>query len=171
MELFILCIKIFFARIFDVSLGTIRTVFTVKGKTLKAGIIAFIEIFIWFLVVKEALNTDINSIWIVISYSGGYATGTILGTIASKLFINSLITIEVITSKATKENIQLIRDSGFGVSVVNTTNNYQNEEKNILFITLNSKNLESLKEIIHEIDEHAFIVVNETKIVQNGYIK
>ena len=32
MELFILCIKVFFGRIFDVSLGTIRTIMTVKGK-------------------------------------------------------------------------------------------------------------------------------------------
>ena len=93
MELLLLCIKIFLARIADVTLGTIRTNYTVKGKTLIAGIVAFIEVFIWFLVVKEALNTDIQSIWIVISYSGGYATGTILGTYISKTFINSLISI------------------------------------------------------------------------------
>ena len=33
MELLILCFKIFFVRIIDVSLGTFRTMETVKGKT------------------------------------------------------------------------------------------------------------------------------------------
>ena len=32
MNILLLCIEIFFARIIDVSLGTIRTVIVVKGK-------------------------------------------------------------------------------------------------------------------------------------------
>lgn len=171
MYLFFLCVKIFFARIIDVTLGTIRTVYTVKGKTLFAGIIAFFELFIWFLVAKEALNTELQSIWIVISYAGGYATGTIIGTFISNTFINSLISVEVITTKATKENISKIRKEGYGVSIVETVDNFQNKKSNILFITLNSRNLAELKKIINEIDKEAFIVINESKVVHNGFIK
>ena len=57
MSLFILCTKIFIARIVDVSLATFVTVLTVKGKRLVATIFGFIDVIIWFLVVKEALNT------------------------------------------------------------------------------------------------------------------
>ena len=60
-----LCLKIFFVRILDVSLGTIRTIFSVKGKSLIASLIGFVEVTVWFLVVKEAINTDNNSLWIV----------------------------------------------------------------------------------------------------------
>ena len=77
--LILLCIKIFCARIADVSLGTIRTIFTVRGKNFFASLIGFIEICIWFTIVREALNTDSTSIWIMISYAGGYATGTFIG--------------------------------------------------------------------------------------------
>ena len=133
MELLLLCLKIFFARIADVTLGTVKTNYIVKGKTVFAGIVAFFEVFIWFLVVKEALNTDIQSIWIVISYAGGYATGTLLGTYISNKFINSLISVEVITTKATKGNVNKIRQEGFGVSVVNTDENLQNSSNSILF--------------------------------------
>lgn len=171
MYLFYLCIKIFFARIIDVTLGTIRTVYTVKGKTLFAGIIAFFELFIWFLIAKEALNTELQSIWIVVSYAGGYATGTIIGTFISNTFINSLISVEVITTKATKENVTKIRKEGYGVSIVETVDSFQNKKNNILFITLNSRNLVELKKIIAEIDQEAFIVINESKIVHNGFIK
>ena len=169
--LFVLCVKIFFARIADVTLGTIRTNYSVRGKTMLAGLIGFFEVFIWFLVVKEALNSEINSIWIVIAYSAGYATGTILGTYISNTLVNSLISVEVMTKETSRESIDKIRKEGFGVSVVETVNTYNEEEANILFITLNSRNLNKLKRIIREIDEKAFVVINETKVVQNGYIK
>lgn len=171
MKLLLLCLKIFFARILDVSMGTIRTVYSVRGKTIIAGIIAFFEVCIWFVIVREALNTELHSFWIMISYAGGYATGTTIGTYISKKFINSLISVEVITSKATKKNLDYIRNEGFGVSVVNTTDTYENSKKNILFITINSRYLEKLKRIINKIDEQAFIVINESKVVHNGYIK
>ena len=45
-----ICIEIFFARILDVSLNTIRTFFTLKGKILPSTIISFFEILIWFIV-------------------------------------------------------------------------------------------------------------------------
>lgn len=172
MQLSFLCLKIYFARILDVSLGTLRTNYTVHGKILTSGIVAFFEIFVWFIIVKEALNTTLTSPWIAISYSLGYATGTIIGTYLSNKYINTLITVEVITSKATKENIKKIRDEGYGVSIVNTTENFlENKVSSILFITLNSRYLNHLKNTIREIDNSAFIVVNESKIVQNGYIK
>lgn len=171
MGIFLLCIKIFFARIIDVSLGTIRTIFTVRGKTLIAGIIAFIEVFIWFVIVKEAMNTELKSLWIIISYAGGYATGTILGTYISKRFINSLITVEIYSSKITEDDVNILRKDGFGVSVVQTKYNYDENDKNILFITLNSKNLNKLKQIVTDIDDKVFMVINESKIVYNGFIK
>ena len=142
----LLCLKIFFARILDVTLGTIRTVQAVKGRTLIAGIIAFFEVVIWFIIVREALQSE-ASLWVVIAYSGGYATGTMLGTLISQKFINSVISVEVITSKGTPENVDIIRKKGYGISVFETVDNI-GEPKQMLLITLNSKNIKYLKKII-----------------------
>ena len=172
MDLVILCIKIFSARIIDVTLGTIRTIYSVKGKTFTAGFIAFFEISIWFMVVREALNTEMTNFFIVISYASGYSVGTILGTYLSTNYINYLISAEIITSKATPENIAKIREEGYGVSIINTTSSFNDTPKNtILLITLNSRYLDNLKNLLHTIDPKAFMVVNEVKVVQNGFIK
>ena len=56
MELFILCLKIFFVRIIDVSMGTFRTIITVKGNRIAATMISFFETLIWFLVVQKLVN-------------------------------------------------------------------------------------------------------------------
>ena len=41
----------------------------------------------------------------------------------------------------------------------------------MLFVEINNKSFNKLKHKVKEIDPKAFIVVNETKYVQNGYIK
>ena len=36
---------------------------------------------------------------------------------------------------------------------------------------INKKRLGNIRKLIKDVDEKAFIVVNETKLVQNGYFK
>ena len=166
--IFLLCLKIFFVRIIDVSLGTFRTIITVKGKAFYASVIGFIEVFVWFLIVREALNTDVESIWIAISYSLGFATGTYIGSILSKYFIEGTLSIQIITTKYNLVNA--IRENGYGVSVINV-NGKNEEEKYMLFIEIKNKSLKHLRGIAYSIDKNCFFIVTETKYVQNGYIK
>ena len=94
MELVLLCAKIFLGRLVDVSLSTMQTMYLVKGKRSLATIVGFIDVLIWFIVVKEALNTNVESIWIAISYASGYAVGTYIGTYLSNKLINGKINIK-----------------------------------------------------------------------------
>ncbi len=170
MEIFLLCLKIFFARILDVSLGTVRTIVTVKGKKIYAALIGFIEVFIWFLVARDALNVEIDTIFIPLSYSLGYATGTLIGGIISEKVISGNLTVQIVLSNQNTEIIDIIREKGYAVSVIDAKG--QNDDKKyMLFMEINKNRLNSLKELIKTLDEKAFIVVNETKMVQNGYLK
>ena len=171
MELLMLCIKVFSVRILDVSLGTMRTIVTVKGKTKTASLIGFVEVLIWFLVVREALNTDIESIWIAISYAGGYATGTLIGGYLSNKFIQGNFGVQVILSENNDSIIDTIRKEGYAVSVIDVKGQDKDKEKYMLFIEIDKKRFDHLRNLIKELDEKAFIVVNETRMVQNGYFK
>ena len=171
MELLLLCLKVFSVRILDVSLGTMRTIVTVKGKTKTASLIGFIEVLIWFLIVREALNTDIESIWIAISYAGGYATGTLLGGILSNKLIKGNFGVQVILYKNDNAIVDTIRKEGYAVSVIDVKGQEKDKEKYMLFIEIDKRRFEHLRNLIKELDEKAFIVVNETRMVQNGYFK
>ena len=109
MELLFLCAKIFFIRILDVSLGTTRTIMTVKGKAKYACLIGFFEVLIWFLVVREALSTDVDSILVAISYAGGFATGTYIGSFISNKFIRGNFGVQVILSENDNKIVDTIR--------------------------------------------------------------
>lgn len=167
MVLFLLCLKIFFARLIDVSLGTIRTINTVKGRDLVAAFIGIVEISVWFSVVKEALNTTNNSIWIVISYALGFSVGTYIGGKISKRFIKSNLEVQVILSTRDDTIIDKIREAGFGVTVVEVKGT--KDLKYMLYIQIRDNSLSKLKSLIRKLDNKAFIVINEAKYVENGY--
>ena len=171
MGLLFLCVKIFFIRILDVSLGTVRTIVTIKGKTALASIIGFVEVFVWFVIVKEALNTPETSIFVAIAYAGGYAAGTAIGSVISDKFIEGNLTIQTILSNNNDDTVNSIRKAGYAVSVIDVKGRDEGQPKYLLFMEINKKRLSHLKKVIKELDDKAFIVVNETKMVHNGYFK
>lgn len=162
MSLLFTCLKIFFARILDVSLNTIRTTFVLRGKTSIVAIIAFLEITIWFLVARTALNTELN-LFIVLSYSGGYTMGTIIGTVFTNKVIKTNIEILVISNKI--RSIKKIKDNDFGVTILE-----KDKSKMIFIINTTKKRLDELTSLISELDNKAFITIKETRTIINGYI-
>lgn len=170
MELLFLCLKVFGARILDVSLGTVRMIISVKGKKAYAAIIGFCEVFIWFIVVKDALNTSMNSLFIPLSYALGYATGTYVGGLLADKLVSGNLTLQVILSSASNEIVDSIRDKGYAVSVIDARGK-DDAPKYMLFMEINKKKLGEVKHLIKSLDNKAFIVVNETKFVLNGYFK
>ena len=165
------CLSIFFARIIDVSIATFRTMIMVKKKSFITPILAFCEVFIWFMAARKALNTEINSIMIPICYSLGYATGTYLGGFLSRKFIKNINTIEVTTKKNNKKLINNLRSRGLALSIIELKESYNKENKDLIIIDVKSKLTGETIKLIKEIDDKAFIVVRDTKIVHNGFIK
>lgn len=164
------CLEIFLARIIDVSISTFRTMIMVRKKSIFTPILAFCEVFIWFIAARKALNTNIDSILIPIFYSLGYATGTYIGGCLSRKFIKNINSIEVTTSRNNMKLINGLRREGYAVSVISLKNNYR-EKKDLLIVDVKSKNTQEAVRLIQELDPKAFIVVQDTKIVHNGYIK
>ncbi len=169
MEIFVLCITIFCVRICDVSLDTLRMLFIIKGRKLIAASVGFFEVLIWFLIVREALNTDITSLWVAISYAGGFATGTVIGGVLSDKFISGNLTVQVILSDRSDEIVTFIRKAGYAVSVIDVKGQDEERPKYMLLMEINKKRINQLKKLIKSLDEKAFIIINETKLVHNGY--
>ncbi len=164
------CLEIFLARIVDVSISTFRTMIMVRKKSFFTPILAFLEVFIWFIAARKALNTNIDSVLIPIFYSLGYATGTYIGGFLSRKFIKNINSIEVTTSRNNVKLINALRREGCAVSVIGLKNSYR-DKKDLLIVDVKSKNTMETINLIKEVDPKAFIVVKDTKIVHNGYIK
>ena len=170
MDLFILCVEIFFARICDVSLGTFKTFMIVKGRKLLSAFIGFLEVTIWFLVVRNALNSDSNSIFIVFAYAGGFAVGTYVGGLLAQKFLREKLGIRITITKSQSELVDILRKNGYIVSTMNAKG-YKNNSKLMIFMEIDDKELPDVEKIVKEYDPNIFMVVSETIYVQNGHYK
>ncbi len=165
MKTMIMCVEVFLARMIDVSIGSVRTILLVKGKNIISMILAFIEILIWYFVAREILTSRDTSLYLVFSYAGGYAFGTYVGGLINKYFVRGNLTAFVVTSIKNKSMVDKLKKVKYGVSVLS----YE-DGKMVLLIELAKKNLNKLKSTIKEIDDSAFLVVNESMHVENGFM-
>lgn len=164
MKTLLLCLEVFFARILDVSIGSVRTVYLIKQKNLIACILAFIELVIWFYVARETLTMNNISFVIVMSYALGYAIGTYIGGIINKYFIDGNLMVLIFTKKDTIKIRNILKKSGYGISSI-----AMSDDNDLLLVEIKKKELKRLRKLIKEIDQKAFVIVNETLEVQNGY--
>ena len=88
----------------------------------------------------------------------------------SSLLIKGKISVQVILKYLPLEETEKIRNAGYAVSQIECTGK-EGSKKSMLFIEVDKKKLNELKAIIKEIDKNAFIVVNETKYVENGFFQ
>lgn len=171
MSIFLLCIKIFLVRIIDVTLGTIRTIYTVKNKNLLASTIGFFEVLVWFIIAKEALDTNTSSIFIGVFYALGFATGTFIGGLISEKIIKGNILVQIITSHASSLWLKELRDQGFAVSVMDIRERDGEPNKYMLFMEIEKNDFDKVHKIIKKYDNKAFIIASESKFVVNGFFK
>jgi uncharacterized protein YebE (UPF0316 family) len=174
LDIIILCIKVFFCRIIDVSLSTFRTVILVKGKTLLAACIAVIEALIWFLIVREALNheasTFLDTLNVAIAYAVGFSLGNLIGGELSKR-ISSTINVQIVTSKKNSDMITALRDAGFVITVIAAEASQYSDEKYIIFAAIENRKLKDFKKIVGEHDANAFVMISDTKVLPHTISK
>ena len=165
MSTIISCLEVFFGRLVDVGIGSVRTIYLVKQKNLIACILAFVEILIWFFIARQVLTDKELNAFIIFSYALGYALGTYIGGIINKYFVKGTLTAMVITSMDKRIMLEALRESNYGVTTIPLE-----DKKFMLLIEFKKKNLKRLKDTIKKVDRRAFIIVNETLNVENGYI-
>ena len=152
----------------DVSLGTLRTIMTVRGKNKFATFLGFLEVTVWFLMAKNALNSESNSVFIVLSYAGGYATGTYIGGYLSR-FIKSKLCIQLVIEEDNVDLINELRESGFAVTVMDVEGYKNDSKKYMLLLEIDSDKYKTVKKIINKHNRNVFMMLNETKYVRNGF--
>ena len=145
---------IFFSRIIDVSLGTFRVQMIINRRKLPAGLIGFIEILIFILIVSKVIQ-DIGNWMNVIAYCGGFAAGNIVGITITEKISHDMVSVGVISKDHWPEIEQRLREEGLGVTR-NLGYGLHGELQVLRIIT--SRNLfPKIRDIALEYDRKAFI--------------
>lgn len=153
---------IFFARILDVSLGTLRILFVSKGLRVKAALLGFIEILIWIIIVAQIFQNLDN--WVnYIAYAGGFATGTYMGMYIEERMKMGIQIFRIIVAHDSEILIEKLQEEGFRVTEIDGKGKYGPVK--ILFTVAKRKRWSELAEILRVHAPAAFYSVEDVKDV------
>lgn len=153
------CLVIVLARVTDITLDTVRTVFIVQGRRKWAAILGFFEALIFILVVAKVLQNFSNPAYAV-AYAAGFAGGTYLGiTVEGWLGLGYQV-VAVFTHKG-QELAAVIRARGFRVTALDAEG--REGPINVLYIHVRRKQTEGLLKLAREEDANCYCVVNDSR--------
>lgn len=160
----ILGILIFFARIIDVSLDTLRVKAMIRGKRLVVSMIAFVEIIVYTLGASQAFKYVMHPT-ILLFYACGFAAGNYVGMLIDDMLSRDSIFVLVVTGHDEWSLADILRESGFGVT---TAKGYglNGVEKAQLKIVVKKKQFAELTRLIREFDPSAYLITMDVKDVK-----
>jgi uncharacterized protein YebE (UPF0316 family) len=154
-------VLIFLARICDVSLGTIRTIVTVQGRTTIAFVLAVFEISLWVLVAGTVLNhVREQPLWVAF-YAFGYATGNVVGIMVERRLAFGLIILKVLTRDHCNDLTTTLRAKGQPVTVF--VGEGMKGPISELYIACRRKDLKWILPEVKRIDDKAFYVIEQAR--------
>ena len=154
---------IFLARICDVSLGTVRTIVTVQGRSVVAFFLAIFEILIWIAVVSTVVQQVGSQPILAVFYALGFATGNIVGIAVERKIALGFMVLRVFTRTAGKSMTDRLRAMGQPVTV------FQGEGMqgpvDELYIACRRRDMGRLLEVVNAEDSEAFYITEMARDV------
>ncbi len=158
-------IIIFFSRVCDVSLGTIRHVFISKGFRKIVPILGFFEVLIWIVVVAQVMK-NLNNIACYLAWAGGFATGTYVGLRIEEKLALGLQVIRIITNQACDDLLNALKKENHGITVVDAQGAMGPVK--MVFTIIQRKNVQSVVKLIREHNPSAFYSIEDIKDSNQG---
>lgn len=163
----IIPLLIFFARVTDVTIGTMRLIFVSKGYRFIAPILGFFEIIIWLLAISQIMQ-HLDSWVCYFAYGAGFATGNFFGImLEQKLSIGNVI-IRVFPKKVIDDLIDDLRSQEYGVSVVEIQG--KEGRKKMIFSVIKRKSIKNYVDTVLFHNPNAFYSVEDIKAVSDTSI-
>ncbi len=167
MELILTALQIMGMRITDVSLGTIRTLMTVRGKKYIAGTIGFFEVTIWVVAISTVFQ-HLDNTFNILGYSGGFALGTIIGITIEQKIGSGFLQIQIISMHYADKIADSLRINKIGVTILPGEGTRGGVALIVAMIA--RKRQKEVINIVEEIDPNAFITIQSVDTYR-GFIQ
>lgn len=161
-------ILIFFAKIIEVSLTTVRIVLITRGEKFYGSLIGFFEVLIWLYVISTVLVGINKEPFKMITYASGFACGNYIGCILEEKLALGLITINAIVSaKDGKILAEILRTDNVGVTLIDAEG--LKEEKKMLILHVKRKRKSEILKVIQNSNINAVVSLADTRTIYGGY--
>jgi len=156
---------IFFSRIADVTIGTIRIVMVSKGHKLWAPILGFFEVLIWLVAITKIMENLDN--WVCyIAYPLGFAAGNFIGLFIEQKLAMGIVKLQIITRKKAEKLVENLREAGYGITYHEAKGSTENVS--IIYSIIKRSEIKKVEDIVKSTNPKAFYSVEDVKFVNEG---
>jgi uncharacterized protein YebE (UPF0316 family) len=154
----LLPLLIFFARILDVSINTVRIIYVLGGRKMTSTLLGFFESFIWLMAIRQIFEHLDN--WVCyVAYPAGFAAGIFVGMIIEEKIAYGKVIVRIITRKEVHTLLQYLNAEYFRYTYVKAEG--PDGLENLVFTVLQREKLEQLLMKLKEILPTAFYTVEK----------
>jgi uncharacterized protein YebE (UPF0316 family) len=156
-------------RICDVSIGTVRTIFTIRGYRLVSFILGTVESAIWIFAISRVMKyigqgeNPLN----IAGWAFGFATGTVVGISLEKWIGSGTILVRCISKNHAIRLKEHLHSEGYGVTAVQGSGFAGNVL--IMFIVAPRKAESDVLNEVRKIDPDAFITIEPVSRAIGGF--
>lgn len=166
--LLLIPLLIFFARIFDVSLGTIRIILVSKGYRTVASLFGFFEALIWVTAASQVMQ-NLNSFFYYVVWAFGFAMGTYVGVIFEQKLSLGQVIVRVITNKDASDLVADLKERKYHLTSVNAEGLHG--PVTLIFMVLKRIDMKEVIGTIKDFNPNAFYSVEDVRSVSGSYFK
>jgi len=156
---------IFSLRIVDVSLGTLRIGFLVRGQRRLAGLFGFFESLVWLVAAAQVLS-NLDSPVKFVAYAAGYATGTMLGVSIERWLAIGESIMRVVTPTDTPPVEDQLRQAGYYVTVLNARG--RDGDVRVSFSVIPRRKIPEMLRLLNSVNPAAFVTFENTTPVRTA---
>lgn len=156
---------IFFSRILDVTIGTIRIVMVSKGQKLWAPILGFFEVLIWLIAISKIFQ-NLDNWACFIAFATGFAVGNYVGLLLEEKLAVGIVKVQIITRKSADKLIENLTAAGYGIT--HHVAKGSSEMVSIIYSIINRKEIKKVQKIVNKTNPLAFYSVEDVKSVNKG---
>jgi uncharacterized protein YebE (UPF0316 family) len=156
---------IFIARVADMSLATIRTLFLVRGRSWQAGAIGFFEAMIYIIALNQVFQ-NLNSVGSFFFYAAGFACGNILGAYFEEKLAIGFLTVQIVPRSYPTILIDKLREAGFGVTTWDAEG--AKGKHQVLLVVISRCDRDRLISLVNQYEASAFISISEARTKHGG---
>ncbi len=161
----VLPLLIFFARIMDVSLDTVRIIFINRNLRSYAAFIGFFEVLIWLMVIRQIFQQLDNPLCFI-AYAAGFAAGNFVGIIIENRISIGRVIVRIITRREADDLVAFLRSAGYGITVIEAEG--VTGPVKVIFTIVERSNIEHIVAMIKQYNPQAFYSVEDVRFVSEA---
>ena len=154
----LLPLLIFFARILDVSINTVRIIYVLGGRKFTSTLLGFFESFIWLMAIRQIFE-HLDNWMCYVAYPAGFAAGIYVGMMIEEKIAYGKVIVRIITRKDIHTLLEYLNQEYHRYTYVKAEG--PDGLENLVFTVLEREKLEQLLFTLKEILPTAFYTVEK----------